>query len=65
MEKIMHRPMSPCLGCPDRNDHCHADCDRYDDFVRRAEAYREFIHKQKIPEEYRLERLYERECRRR
>ena len=61
----MKMPIGPCLDCPDRNEYCHAKCKRYAAFVRRVEAYREYVHKQKLPEEYRLERLYERDCRRR
>lgn len=55
----MKRPIPPCLGCPDRDEYCHADCERYETFVRRAEAFRELVYKEKLPDAYRDERIYE------
>lgn len=32
---------SPCKDCPDRHVGCHGECERYQEFNRSREAYRE------------------------
>ena len=43
--------VSPCYGCEDRNSVCHADCERYAEFVRRKQEMSRNV-KKKIDNEF-------------
>lgn len=38
----MYKPKAPCYGCKNRTEDCHkkGHCEKYQEFVRLAEAYR-------------------------
>ncbi len=55
----MKKPIPPCLGRPDRSVGCHGKCIRYALYVRRAEAFRELIYKERLPDAYRNEQISE------
>ena len=55
----MRVPVAPCLGCPDRTVGCHTKCLKYADYVRRAEIWRKYLYKIRIPEVYRDEQIYD------
>ena len=46
----MFKPKSPCLDCGNRSDTCHADCDRYDKYVKDNELYKSIINESKQEE---------------
>lgn len=39
----MNKPLPPCFRCPDRTEDCHKSghCEKYADYVKKAEQYRE------------------------
>lgn len=48
----MKQPVAPCLDCPRRTRYCHRKCRKYQKYVKDAEAWREYIAQQHIPDEY-------------
>jgi len=39
---------APCKDCPDRHIKCHASCERYADYKKRANEEREKDYKQRL-----------------
>lgn len=47
----MKKPNSPCLGCDNRTEDCHSDCESYLDYVEANEKYKEIIYQSKYEED--------------
>ena len=46
----MKRPESPCLDCKDRHESCHADCEKYIQYTKALDEYRETVKANRLKE---------------
>lgn len=46
-DEEIKRPVNPCFKCPDRWAECHSSCEKYKQYVKEYETYKEAINKKK------------------